>query len=190
MALNPANIHVGPARIFLGVTLPASGDPPTPMGHTNGVPASGVEVGYTQGDAVYRKVNETGEIPAEQTLSPVLSFLTGERVEIEFLALENVYETLRAAFDNTGTVNDVNRMMFYGGGLAYSLRYQSVMLSSARTSQAGKYEITVLYNAYSVNGFEGAYRKNDAKSMRIILRGQPLGSRTLGDQVYQHFIEK
>src|SRR4051794_16914563 len=112
MAQDASNVHVGPGRLFLGVTNPASSIPPTWMPHTAGVPTPGTEIGYTTGDMIFRKVKETGEIVAEQAMGPIGVYMTSERVECEFEALERVYATLQAAFDNTGTVNDVTRMGF------------------------------------------------------------------------------
>lgn len=188
--LTAENVHVGPSRIFMNVTNPASALPPTPMPHTAGVPTPGDEVGFTEGDTIFRKTKETGEINAEQAMGPIGVFLLREIVEVEFTALERTYKTIQAAFDNTGTVNDVNRMMFYGGGSQYSLRTQSVFISSLRPNQAGKYEISVIYRAYSVTGYEIAYRKAGASSYRVTLRGLFDTTRAIGDQLYQHYIEK
>ena len=188
--LNAANVHVGPARIFLAVTNPATGNPPTAMPHTAGVPTPGNEVGYTEGDAIFRKTKETGEINAEQAMGPIGVFLTREIVEVEFTALERVYTTLQAAFDNTGSVNTGGRMMFWGGGAQYTIRTQSVFMSSLRPNQAGKYEISVIYRAYSVTGYEIAYRKAGASSYRVTLRGLFDTTRAVGDQMFQHYIEE
>lgn len=190
MALTATNVHVGPARIFLNVTNPASGDPPTPMPHTAGVPTPGTEVGYTDGDAIFRKTKETAFIGAEQAMGPIASVMTAEGAEVEFVAMERVYETLKAAFDNTGTLHSGGRMMFYGGGLQKPLQTQSVFLSSLRPNQVGKYEISVVYRAYSVQGVETAYRKAGASMIRMILRGLFDTTRTLGDQLYQYYIEE
>ena len=190
MAMTAENVHVGPARIFMGVTNPASGIPPTIMPHTAGVPTPGTEIGFTEGDTIFRKTKETGFINAEQAMGPIGSFLTSENVEVEFTALERVYATLQASFDNTGTVNDGSKMLFYGGGSQYSLRTQSVFLSSLRPNQAGKYEISLIYRAYSVTGYEIAYRKSGASSYRVTLRGLFDTTRSIGDQLYQHYVEK
>jgi hypothetical protein len=189
MALNADNVHVGPGRIFLGVTNPTTGIPPTWMPHTAGVPTPGTEVGYTTGDLNIRKVKETGEVQAEQAMYPIMTFMTSERVEVEFDALERVYASLQAAFDNTGTVNTGGRMGFFGGGSQYALRTQSVFVSSLRPNQVGMYEITVIYKAYVVGGYEIAYRKNAASTYRILLRGLMDTTRSIGDQAYQHYIE-
>jgi len=190
MAQSADNIHVGPARIFIGVTNPATGTPPTWMTHTAGVPTPGTEVGYTEGDAIFRLASEKTEIMAEQASGPVGVFETVERVEVEFTAQERVYETLRAAFENAGTVNDANRMGFYGGGQQRTVRTQSVFISSPRPNQAGKYEISVIYKAYNMSGYETAYRKGGAATYRLVLRGLADTSRSVGDQLYQHYIEK
>jgi hypothetical protein len=190
MALNAGNIHVGPARIFLGVTNPATGNPPTPMPHTAGIPTPGVEVGLTQGDAIFRKTKETGTIAAEQAMGPVGVYLTSEVVEVEFTALERVYNTLQAAFDNVGQQHAGGRMMFWMGGSQYALKTQSVFMSSLRPNQAGKYEISVIYRAYSITGYEIAYRKVGESSFKVQLRGLYDTSRADGDELAQHYIEE
>lgn len=191
MAQDATNVHYGPARMFFGVTNPASSIPPTPMPHTAGVPTPGTEVGFTTGDTTFRKTKDIEEIRAEQALGPIASYITGEVVEVEFDALERVYASLQAAFDNTGTVNDANRMMFFGGGLAYTLRTQSFFFSSLRPNQAGKYEIGVIYRAFSVTGYEIGYRKAGGASLyHITLRGLEDTTRVAGDRLYQYYIEK
>jgi hypothetical protein len=190
MALNAANIHLGPARIFLGVTNPATADPPTWMTHVAGVPATGTEAGYTEGDTIFRVATDKTEILAEQASGPVKVIETMERVEAEFTALERTYDTLRSAFENAKTVNDANRMGWYSGGLNKVVRTQSVMLTSPRPDFAGMYEISLIYKAYNMNGYETAYRKAGASSYRITLRGLNDSTRVLNDQLYQHFIEK
>lgn len=190
MAQNADNVHNGPARIWLGVTNPATGIPPTPMPHTAGVPATGTEVGFTDGDALFRKNKTTFEINAEQAMGPIAVGLTSEVVEVEFTAMERVYATLQAAFDNVGTVNDGVRMLFYGGGMQYNLRTQTVYMSSPRPNQAGKYEVSVIYKAYTVSGFETGYRKSAGSVYKITLRGLQDTTRSVSDQLYQFSIEK
>jgi hypothetical protein len=190
MAMSSENIHVGPARVWLGVTNPATGTPPTPMTHTAGVPSPGTEVGFTEGDFIVRKTKETFEVRPEQAGSPVMVVPISEMIEVEFVALERVYAALQAAFDNIGMVNDVNRMMFYSGGALAGIRTQSVFVSSLRPNQAGKYELTNIYKAFSVTGFEIAYRRAGASGYRMILRGLSDTSRAVGDQLFQYQIEK
>jgi hypothetical protein len=190
MSQDALNVHNGPARIWLGMTAPASGIPPTWALHTAGVPATGTEVGFTDGDAVFRKNKTTFEINAEQAMGPIAVGLSGEIVEVEFTALERVYTTLQAGFDNAGTVNDVTRMGFYGGGMQYPIRTQTVFMSSLRPNQAGKYEISMIYKAYNTSGIETSYRKGAGSMVKMVLRGLQDTTRSVGDQLYQFSIEK
>jgi hypothetical protein len=188
MSFNADNIQVGPGRIFLGVTQPSSGAWKT---HTAGVPSDGVEVGYTEGDLIVRRPKEVVEIMAEQAYSPVMTFPTREDIEVEFTALERVYETLYAAFDNVSTVNDVTRMGFKSGGqFGFALRTQTVMVTSPRPNQAGRYEVLFIYKAYQAEGVEYSYKKGGAATVRMRLKGLNDTSRTAGDQLYQWSVEK
>jgi hypothetical protein len=190
MSLVAENIHVGPMRIFLDVTNPATGLPPTAHPHTAGVPTPGVEIGYTEGDATFRKNKETFEINAEQATGPVGVGLVREIVEIEFTALEKTYRGLQTAFDNSGSSHPAGRMIFYGGGSTFPIKTQSVFFSSLRPNQAGKYETATIYKAYNVAGYETTFRKSAASMFRITLRGLSDSSRALGDQMYQYVIEE
>ena len=88
MAQNPANIHIGAARIFLGVTAPATspgeGEPPEMLTHTDGVPETGIEVGYTKDAATFTYKQNKQEVVAEQSLNPVDVFVVSEEIQIEF----------------------------------------------------------------------------------------------------------
>ena len=190
MAQNEANIHIGAARIFLGVTAPASGTPPTLMGHTNGVPATGTEVGFTEGNATfsYRPTKEL--IPVEQALSAAGMFVSDEVAQLVFRAQERVYVALRAAFDNIGTVSDGSKDMFYAGGQSIIPLYQSVMLTSPRRDVAAKWEVLVIYKATSMEGIELPYGKATRSTYQITLRGLADSSRSISDQLFQWYREK
>ena len=186
--LNADNIQVGPGRIFLGVTAPGVGAWAT---HTAGVPATGVEVGFTEGDLIIRRPKEIVEIMAEQSYAPVAIFPTREDIEVEFVAMERVFETLHAAFDNVSVTNDGTRWGARSGGqFGFALRTQTVMVTSPRPNQAGRYEHLFIYAAYSAEGVETAYRKGGASTIRMRLRGKLDTSRASGDQLYQWSMEK
>src|SRR6185295_3992077 len=115
MAQDPANIHIGAARIFLGVTPTVTGNPPEMLEHDDGVPTTGIEVGYTQDAATFTYKQNKEEVEAEQSLNPVDVFIVNEEIQIEFNAMEHVYNSLKTAFDNVGSVDDDEKMLFYGG---------------------------------------------------------------------------
>src|SRR4051812_40778412 len=109
MPLDAEQIHIAPARIYVGTTAPATGDPPTWAPHTNGLPGTGVDVGFTLGDAVFSWKPVMTDVPAEQSLGIVDIFISEETAQLEFEAQQRTYELLKAAFNNIGTVDDVTR---------------------------------------------------------------------------------
>lgn len=190
MAQNAGNIHQGPCRIFIGVTAPATGTPPTRMAHTAGVPATGTEVGHTEGDAVFTYKQSMTEMRSEQALGPIDAFVTDEMAQVTFLAMERVYATLKLAMNSTGNLDDANATLFYGGGTALSVFTQAIMISSPLRTNIAKFEVSVLYKAYSVDGYEIAYSRGRVSTYRITLKGLADTSRSVGDQLFQHYREK
>lgn len=192
MAQSPSNIHIGAARLFLGVTAPATGTPPTLMTHTDGVPATGTEAGYTQDAATFTYKQNKQEVTAEQSLNPVDVFVLNEEISIEFTAMEHVYNTLKTAFDNVGTVDDVNKSLFYGGDGAglVSVTTQSVMLSSRIRTAPTKFEILVLYRVYNMEGIIMPYARTTPAVYKIMLKGLVDTTRNAGDRSFQWFKEK
>lgn len=192
MAQNPSNIHIGAARIFLGITPPATGLPPTLMGHTDGVPSSGTEVGYTQDAATFTYKQNKQEVEAEQSLNPVDVFVVSEEIMIEFNAMEHVYIALKAAFDNVGSVDDASKTLFYGGdgvGLV-SVTTQAVMLSSRIRTAPTKHEVLVLYKVYNMEGIVIPYQRTAVAIYKVSLKGLVDTTRSAGDRLFQWFREK
>lgn len=192
MALTPGRIHGGGARLFVGITAPTTGTPPTLMGHTDGVPASGTDVGATEGDTTFRYKAEKKSIPAEQSLADVDVMTISEMAEFEFTAKEQTYVTLQRAFDNIGTVSDSSKELFYAGNGTNILapRTEAVMLTSRQRNAPTKFIVTVIYKAFSVNGYEMPFKKNGESVFKVLLRGLADTSRDAGDQLFQHFFEK
>lgn len=192
MSQNPANIHIGAARIFLGVTAPASGTPPTLLTHTDGVPGSGTEVGYTQDAATFTYKQNKQEVEAEQSLNPVDVFNVSEECMIEFNAMEHVYNTLKTAFDNVGTVSDGSKDLFYGGdgGGLVSVTTQCVALTSRIRTAPTKFEVIVLYRVYNVEGIVMPYARTTPAVYKVTLKGLTDTTRNAGDRLFQWFKEK
>lgn len=192
MSQDPKNIHIGAARIFLGVTNPATGTPPTLMGHTDGVPATGTEVGYTQGAATFSYKQNKQEVEAEQSLSPVDVFNTTEESQLEFTAMEHVYNTLKTAFDNIGSVDDAAKTLFYAGdgsGLL-NVTTQGVTLTSRIRTSPLKFEVLTIYRVYNVEGVVIGYQRTTEAVYKITLKALVDTSRNLGDRLFQWYKEK
>jgi hypothetical protein len=192
MALSAQNIHVGPARIWVGTTAPASGAPPTWAPHTNGIPATGTEVGYTVNEAVFTWTSEKTDIDAEQTMATVDQFISKQNCQLTFEALERNYTLLKILFDNIGNVDDVTRMGFYGGGSAATstITYGTVFVSSAIRTLTNKYEILFMYRVVSMEAVPIRFSRTTPSSYAVTLRGMPDTTRTDGDMMFQFSREK
>lgn len=192
MAQNPANIHIGAARIFLGVTPPVTGNPPELLEHADGVPTTGFEVGYTQDAATFTYKQNKEEVEAEQSLNPVDVFLVNEEIQIEFNAMEHVYASLKTAFDNVGSLDDDEKMLFYGGDGAglVSVQTQCVALTSRIRTAPTKHEVLVLYRVYNMEGVSIPYNRTGVALYKITLKGLVDTSRQAGDRLFQWFREK
>jgi hypothetical protein len=192
MAQSATNIHIGAARIWLNVTAPATGTPPTLLGHTDGVPASGTEVGYTRDAATFTYKQNKQEVQAEQSLNPVDVFITTEECQLEFNAMEHVYNTLKTAFDNIGTVTDGSKDLFYAGdgSALVSVTTQCVALTSRIRTAPTKFEVLCIYKVYNMEGIAIPYARTTEAIYKVTLKALVDQSRNAGDRLYQWFKEK
>lgn len=192
MAFQPDKIHVGPARIFLGVTNPTTAAPPNAMTHTAGVPASGTEIGLTEGDTVFEYMGEKTPIGAEQYYSAVDCYLTQESCKLTFTAKEAIVIALRAAFDAVGQYSPAGYDMFYGGqgAGAFACLKQSVFFSARQRVDPSKYIIGVIYKAYTTKNIAMTFSRTKESTYPIELSGLADVNRTQGDALFQVYIEK
>lgn len=192
MSFAPNNILAGPARIFVGVTAPSSSAPPTLMGHTNGVPATGTEVGYTTGPVEFYYKNTKEEIVPEQAYMGVGLYTVGEEAMVSFECMEKTYQTLLRAFDNVGTVDDVNKSLFYfGNGNSIITPFTTcVVFTSPQRTNAAKYTVGTLYYAYNPEGVRLPFTKSKPMTFKMTFKALADTTRTAGDQGGQFYIEK
>ena len=192
MAQDASKIHVAPARIWVGTTAPATGLPPTWATHTNGVPATGTEVGYTIGDAMFTWKGDKVDIEAEQSLGVIDQFISKENAQLEFEAQERTYQLLKVLFDNIGNVDDVTRMGFYGGGggTILNITYNTIFLSSQIRNLSNKYEVLFLYKCVSMEGVVLTYSRTKPSTYKVSMRCLADFTRTAGDQIFQFSREK
>jgi hypothetical protein len=191
MSFQVQRIEVGPARIFLGTTNPASGAPPTFVSHTAGVPNDGTEVGLTNGDTVLEVTSQKTEITAEQYYAPVAVFLTMQSCKVTFTAQEATVIALRAALDNIGQFSDGTKDAFYfgSGSGAFSCLTQSVFLSARRRDDPSKYIIALIYKAYSSKPLTFPFSRTKPSNYPVELAGLADTARTAGDAVGQFYRE-
>ncbi len=191
----PSNILAGPARIYTGVygtaVAPVSGTPPTLFQHTSGVPsglqANYNEVGYSTGPVTFSYKAEKSEISPEQSFSAVDTFMKAESSSITFTAMEGVYRTLLAAFDNVGNQNDSTGSLFYAGngaGIVTTLFY-TVFFSAQHRDNVAKYSWGCIYKAYSVDGIKLPFEKSKETTYAVTLKSVADVTRNTGDQIFQ-----
>lgn len=190
MAQNATNIHVGPGRIWFGITAPTTGTPPTLMSHTAGVPASGTEVGHTSGDTVITFQNVKSDIDSEQSFGIVDTYATGQTLEITMTLQERVYNIMQTLFEGLGSVNDAAYDLFYGGGPLSSVPSIAVMISSPRRDNNAKFEVFVGYRMQMVSPVPITYSRVNRSMIAATLRGTHDSSRSVGDQLFQFYREK
>jgi hypothetical protein len=191
MAFTPNRIHVGPARLFVGVTAPASGAPPTFVAHTAGVPATGTEIGLTNGDTVFTYEATKSEIQAEQYYAGVDVFLTQEKAKITFTAQEATVVALRAAFDNIGQFTDGTKEAFYAGSGsgAFACLKQTVMLTARQRVNPAKYLVLMMYLAYPSKGMNFPFSRTKPGMSPVEFTGLADVTRTAGDAIFQWYYE-
>jgi hypothetical protein len=192
MAVNSNQIHTGPARVYIDVTAPASGTPPTWMSHTNGIPATGTDAGATLGDTVFTWTPEYTDLEAEQVMGTIDKFVSKESATIEFEAEERTYALIKRAFGNIGAVDDGTRMGFYGGGGGSILQttYTTIFLSSPRRDLAAKYEILVAYKCINAAGIPLTYARSKPSTYKMTFQCLPDTTRSVGDMTFQFSREK
>ncbi len=192
MALAPSKIHVGPARIFCGVTQAANGTPPVYTTHTDGVPGSGTEMGLTEGDAVFKYQLIKKPLGAEQSLADVDVFTEGEMASLVFTCQEQTYFALQRAFDIVGTesVAGGDAAWFGGGTAVLSPRTEVVMLTSRQRNAPTKFIVTQLYKVFSVDGIEIPFRKGGPSLYKVTLNALADLTRNAGDQIGYYRFEK
>jgi hypothetical protein len=194
--LQPNEIHVGPADIYMDVDAPATavveGGEPTWMPHLNGVPSSGVHVGATLGESTFTWVSEKTDILAEQVMGILDKFISQQNATLAFVAEERNYSLMKHTFDNIMSVNNATRLGFTGGGGGSIIAplYTTIFLSSARRDIAGAYEILVAYKCISINAMPLTYSRTAPSTYAVMFQCLPDTTRTRGDQIFQLSREK
>lgn len=192
MAQNANAIHVGAARIFVGGVNPTSGAPPTLSVHTNGVPSTPqtgyTEVGHTFEDTVFTYTPDVRDIESEQAFGIVDTYVSGQACELTFTCQERTYKAILTAFGGLSSVNDVNKMLFYGGGV-YAVLSQSVIWTSPDRITPSKYEVGTIYKAQCVTPVPLMYSRVNPSRYKVTLRGVHDTTRTVLDQQFQVFKE-
>ena len=192
MAVAPGKVMAGPYRVFVGVTAGATGTPPTYVSHTDGVPATGTEVGLTEGDSIVRYGQTKELIMAEQELGPVDVFVKDEMAAIELTCLEHTYNTLKQALDNVGVDSQAGAdSLYFGGGTSVlAPRTQCVFFSQRQRNAPTKFVIWVFYKVVNITPAELNYGKSNKSRYKLQLAALADTTRNAGDRIGYHQFEK
>lgn len=185
MAQNAQNIHMGAARIWLGVTPPVGTPPAAWALHTNGVPGTGTEVGYTDGPTTFNYKSEKMEFKGEQAFGVIDLAIIDESAELKFTAQERTALNLRTAFDAYGYESVGGGIGIWGGGSTFAPLTQSIFLSSQRRDAPTKYEFLMLYKGINTNGITITWSRVTRSLMEITIKPIVDSTRATGDQVFQ-----
>ncbi len=186
MALTPANIHIGAARIWTGVTAATSGTPPTYISHTNGVPGTGTEIGLTDGDTTLVYTLKKTEVTAEQSLAPVDVYADSQTVQLTFTMQEANANALKQAFDSSIGYDPTSGDGYYGGNGLSPLAPGTtcIFFSSVRRDNTAKYFVGQIYKAYSKDGLNFPFSRTKKGMVKVTLVGLADLTRTAGDQLF------
>lgn len=191
MSFDVQRIECGPARLFAGVTNPTSGAPPTWMTHTAGVPATGTEVGLTEGDTVLEITSQKNTIEAEQYYAPVGVYMTMQAAKISFTAKEMIVAALRLVLDNIGqqTTGALEGFYFGSGSGSFSCLTTSIFLSARRRDDPSKYIVALLYKAYASKPLTLPFSRTKQSVFPVELSALADTTRTSGDAIGQFYRE-
>ncbi len=183
MALTAANIRVGAGRLYMGTTPPAQG---VSLTITNGVPATGTEVGLTEGEAVFTYEVTYFESMAEQSLASVAVFATEEAAQLEFTMKEysqaNINDFLAAMVQtaNVAAAGDAASMDIHEGGRilgvaagAGEVTLQAVLLMAPIPNTSGvdqRYTYVLLHQAYQSEAAAVRFTKSGDSLLKVTFK--------------------
>lgn len=194
MALTPTLIRVGSGRLYFGTTPPATG---SVLALTSGAPATGTDVGLTQGDVVFKYQTTYLEVEADQVLSFVKPFATKEEMGLEFSVLEygasNINKFLGQASLTVDNVSTPKTDLFTMGGSAFksAVNLTSVVLVSAIPGTSPqRYTIVMLYQAFQAEAAQASYSKDKVTLLKSTWKASPDLARNDGDYLGQLVVER
>ena len=189
--VDATKIHQGPGKLWLNVSVPASGS--RLLINAAGDPTAGTPVfaGATEGAATVLLSPKLEAITADQVAAPIDVVMTGEGASIEITLKESDLAKLKNFIVNgaftTGTdtglpagVQSYEEISF-GGTLA--IPKTSVAVISPRRDSASKFVVSQLYQAYQAEAIQLPFQRGKETTYKVKFEGLADPSRAAGDQV-------
>ena len=189
--VDATKIHQGPGKLWLNVSVPASGS--RLLISSTGDPTAGTPTfaGATEGAATVMLAPKLDPIGADQVAAPIDVVMTGEAASIEVTLKESDLAKLKNFIVNgsytTGTDTGLPagaqayEEIAFGGTMA--IPKTSVAVISPRRDSTGKFVVSQLYSAYQAEAIQLPFQRGKETTYKVKFEGLADPSRAAGDQV-------
>ncbi len=190
-SVDATKIHQGPGKLWLNVSVPASGS--RLLINAAGDPTAGSPIfaGATEGAATVLLAPKLDAITADQIAAPIDVVMTGEAASIEVTLKESDLAKLKNFVANgdytTGTDAGLPsgaqsyEEISFGGTMA--IPKTSVAVISPRRDATNKFVISQLYSAYQAEALQLPFQRGKETTYKVKFEGLADASRAAGDQV-------
>jgi hypothetical protein len=189
--VDATKIHQGPGKLWLNVSVPASGS--RLLINAAGDPTADTPIfaGATEGAATVLLAPKLETISADQVAAPIDVVMTTEGASVEVTLKESDLAKLKnfivnGAFSSgtdTGLPPDAQgyEEISFGGTLA--IPKTSVAVISPRRDAASKFVVSQLYQAYQAEAVQLPFQRGKETTYKVKFEALADASRAAGDQV-------
>ena len=189
--VDATKIHQGPGKLWLSVSVPASGS--RLIINASGEPTTGTPVfaGATEGAATVALAPKLEPITADQVVGPIDVVMTGEAASIEVTMKESDLAKLKyfivhgtfASGTDTGLPPGAQNYEEIAFGGVIAIPKTSVAVISPCRGTTNKYVVSQLYQAYQAETIQLPFQRGKETTYKVKFDGLADPSRPQGDQV-------
>lgn len=190
----PANIHQGPADIYIGITAPPSSLLPTADANTltlsaTGEPTSstGFHAGLVEAPTMPTITEKTNEIHADQIEMGVDIGFDSIEAEIDFVLketnLSHLSTLITASGLSTYTGLAAQQVLQVGGQFTCGAGSVSVLAVSPNRAAAGKFFYWMLYKAVLMSAIPFTFQRSKETVYKLKFHGFADVTRVAGDEL-------
>ncbi|MFB3921601.1 MAG: hypothetical protein ACE145_07755 [Terriglobia bacterium] len=190
-SVDATKIHQGPGKLWLNVSVPASGS--RLLIDAAGDPTAGTPIfaGATEGAATVLLAPKLDPISADQVAAPIDVVMTGEAASIEVTLKESDLAKLKNFVVNgsyttgtdTGLPSGAQAYEEISFGGLMSIPKMSVAVISPRRDATNKFVVSQLYQAYQAEAIQLPFQRGKETTYKVKFEGLADASRAAGDQV-------
>lgn len=189
--VDATKIHQGPGKLWLNVSVPASGN--RLLIDAAGAPTAGSPVfaGATEGAATVVLAPKLEQVGADQVAGPIDVVMTGEAASIEVTLKESDLAKLKhfivhgsfASGTDTGLPQGAQNYEEISFGGVMAVPKTSVAVISPRRDAASKFVVSQLYQAYQAEAVQLPFQRGKETTYKVKFEGLADPARAAGDQV-------